>query len=136
MTADTEAPAVAAEKPAPTPKVKLSPEERKTRVQDARESRVKAAFENEKLEVIGVVDGPEKYTDVTGNKGRKGYVLKYLGTTERAGSTITVGPGSLKKAIELGAVDKEQADSVTKPPKPPKEAPAAPVDEVVIPDLS
>jgi hypothetical protein len=124
MTATTEATESAATKPA---KVKLSPEERKARVQDARKQRILDAFEGQSLTVLGTVNGPEKYTDVTGNKGVKGYVLEYAGG-DKAGQRITVGPGSLKKAVELGAVDEAAANAVLHPPKPPKAD--APADDV------
>lgn len=84
--------------PEDTPtKQKLSPEERKARVKEAREAPVREFFTGKNYDYIGPVTVDEGYTDVTGNKGKNGHTIK-----DRAdGSEHVVGPTTLKKGVEV-----------------------------------
>jgi hypothetical protein len=83
-------------------KQKLSPEERKLRVQEARAAKVRAAFEGKRFEFVQEInlEGDARYTDVTGNKGKNGFAIRNVDTDE----VINVGPSSLKKAEEMGVI--------------------------------
>ncbi len=86
------------EKPAAAPKEKLSPEERRDRVRSARAEKVDAAFKGKQfdyVEVVSLSEG-ERYTDVTGNKGRHGHKVRNTAT----GEELTIGPASLKTLQE------------------------------------
>lgn len=81
----------------------LTPEERRQRVREAREARVRQAFEGQKFEYVGPITlgEDERYTDVTGNKGRHGFVIK----NKNSGEELVVGPTSLKKCQDVyGAI--------------------------------
>ena len=96
--------------PAPKPKVekvKLTPEQRRERVQNAREQRVTDFFVPggtvRTFDYIGEYDAPEgeKYVDITGNKGVHGFTIKDTVT----GEEFHIGPTSLKKGVNVyGAI--------------------------------
>jgi len=87
-------------KPAKAPKVKLTPEERRDAVRSKRTAVVANFFNDRSFEYVGPVDRGEdaanRYTDVTGNKGRKGHEIR----DTKTGEVITVGPGTLEKGVE------------------------------------
>jgi hypothetical protein len=96
-------------------KEKLTPEERRDRVRQAREEKIVAAFEGKKFEYVEEVtlEGDDRYTDVTGNKGKNGHKI----TNSENGEELIVGPASLKRAEAMGAI--------TLPEKPARQAAAS-----------
>jgi hypothetical protein len=83
-------------------KQKLTPDERRDRVRQARLDRVNAAFVGKSFEFVEefTLEGAERYTDVTGNKGKNGFRIRNTETDE----VLTVGQSSLKKAAEMGVI--------------------------------
>lgn len=114
------------EKPAAPAKEKLSPEERRDRVRTARAEKVDAAFKGKQFEYVEVVHlgEDERYTDVTGNKGRHGHKVRNTAT----GEELTIGPASLKTLAEA-------YKGITLPEKPKRASKASsePKDEADVP---